>query len=87
MSQMQTAVASEGSVSEAVIESVAKAEGVPPTELAAPLYESVDPEALEKVFEASPRAGRMEGQITFPYCGYEVTVAGDGYVSVEPNGE
>ncbi|MCU4754003.1 hypothetical protein OB919_18805 [Halobacteria archaeon AArc-curdl1] len=62
---------------------VAEKEGVDPLKLSPPLYEVIDPDALDQLFASTPTAGRKEGQVTFSYNGYEVTVCGDGYVSVQ----
>lgn len=74
--------------SRAVIEAVAEAEGVSPAEIRPPAYQSlhaaVDPEALDALFamrsDGTPRPG---GAVTFPFCGYEVTVAAGGDVCLE----
>ena len=68
-------------VSQSVVETVAKAEGVSPTELTPPLYEVVDPDALDQLFAAASVGSGPE--VAFPYKGYEVTVDGNGVVSVE----
>lgn len=68
--------------SEAVVEAVADAEGVEPTDLR-PLYEVVDPDALDSLFRE--RLGRGEpalGLITFQYQGYRVQVDEDGRVTL-----
>lgn len=83
MSQTQTATPHVSNVSDKVVERIAEVEDVDPFERTPPLYEVIDPDALDQIFAATPTAGRMEGQVTFPYNGYEVTVCGDGYVSVE----
>ncbi|WP_415380458.1 HalOD1 output domain-containing protein [Halosimplex sp. TS25] len=78
MSQVQAVETNNQSVSEAVIEAVAAAEGVRPTELA-PLYDVVDPDALETVF-----AGKSSlGKVVFNYNSYEVTVDADGHVAIK----
>jgi len=59
-------------VSEAVLVAVAAREGVPEAELDPPLYEAIDPEALDAVFRDT------SGRISFEYCGYRVTVDVDG---------
>lgn len=82
MIEVQTTTAGERSVSRTVVEAVAEAEGVDPLEITSSLYEVIDPDALDRIFDATPTAGRMEGRVTFRYSGYEVTVCGDGYVSV-----
>lgn len=58
-----------------ILRAVADREGVDTTELP-PLYDVVDPDALRTVVETMD-AGRVE----FHYCGYEVTVHGDGRVT------
>ncbi|MFU8868391.1 HalOD1 output domain-containing protein [Natronococcus sp.] len=67
-----------------VVETVANAEGVDPTELEPPLYDAVDPNAIDDLFAATtaPNASR-NGQLTFRYRGYDVTVRADGTVSLE----
>lgn len=77
MGQSQIATAPE-SVSEAVVQAVADAEGIESTEVTDPLYEAVDPGALDRLFS---REG-IAGQVMFSYNGYEVTVSGEGAVSV-----
>lgn len=72
-----------GDVAIEVVEKVAEAEGIDPVELTSPLYEVIDPDALNNIFAATPTADRVDGQVTFPYHGYEVTVRSDGSVSVD----
>ncbi|WP_435179955.1 HalOD1 output domain-containing protein [Halorussus sp. AFM4] len=86
MSNVQTATAGDRSVCQSVVEAVAEAEGVEPEELD-PLYEVIDPDALEELFAPTATTGRMEGRVVFTYAGHEVTVCGDGYVSVEARDE
>lgn len=83
MSHLQTAVVENTTLSQAVVEAVAEAEGTEPVELTPPLYKAVDPDALDELFAATRTEGRMAGEVTFSYKGYEVTACGDGYVSVE----
>ena len=63
----------EGSVSMAVIETVASVKDVGPAELEA-LDQSVDPEALETVFEDRGTKSRREGLLRFSYEGFQVDV-------------
>jgi hypothetical protein len=68
---------------ERVLQRVADAEGTEPSELEEPLYEAVDPDALETLFESvEDGPHREEGKVRFPYQGYEVTVHAEGDVSV-----
>lgn len=87
MSQVQSATAVSNDVSRTVVEAVAEAKGIDPLELTPPLYEVIDPDALDQVFAASQTNGRMNGQVTFSYNEYEVTVCGDGYISVKERDE
>lgn len=64
-----------------IIESVADTTNVSPRELSTPLYNVVDPEALERVFAGESAVG----EVVFNYHGCEVTVSSDGTVSVERN--
>lgn len=65
------------SPSAAVLEAVAAAEGCEPTDLNVPLYECVDPDALDAIV-SSPLSGRVR----FVYHGYELAVDGNGDVTV-----
>lgn len=87
MNQAQTAVADGSTLSQPVVEAVAEAKGSDPLDLKPPLYEAIDPDALENIFVATPTNGRTEGQVTFFYSGCEITVCGDGYISVEEQDE
>lgn len=78
--------------SRAVVEAVAEAEGVSPAELLPPEYEPlgavVDPDALDALFaDRSNGTTRPSGNVSFPYCGYEVTVERDGTVTLEESTE
>lgn len=66
-------------LSEAVISSVAAHKGIEATELP-PLYDVLDPDALDALFETS--SGRADGAVTFVYAGCTVECASDGSVDV-----
>lgn len=69
--------------SAAVVEAVAEAEDISPAEVRPPLYEAVDPDALDDLFAArSTLTDRSGGYVIFPFCGYEVTVYGNGDVTL-----
>lgn len=68
------------SLSEAVLDEVAEHEGVPPESLDQPLYDVIDPEALDMLFRGDT------GYITFEYHGYVVSVGHSGDVSLESTG-
>lgn len=61
----------------AVVEAVAAEEGCEPTELPVPLYEYVDPEALD-AFVASATGAR----VSFAYGKYEVAIDDRGVTVV-----
>jgi hypothetical protein len=67
---------SDGTLSYAVIESVAAREGVDPLHLDEPLYETVNPDALDSLFRGST------GSVVFEFHGYIVTVDSDGDVDL-----
>jgi len=67
-------------VSLLVLDAVADAEGVSAAELPSPLYQIVDPEALDQLYEPSPE---VSTQLTFTYMGHTVDVTPDGRVSVD----
>ncbi|WP_162224465.1 HalOD1 output domain-containing protein [Halorussus amylolyticus] len=80
MATPRSAVDTNESVSKSIVETVAEVEGVSPTELTPPLYDVVDPDALDQLF--APASNRSDSRVVFFYNGYEVTVDGDGSVSV-----
>lgn len=82
MVKAQTATATVDTVINEVVETVAKAEDVDPLELTPPLYEVIDPDALESLFANN----RVLGKVIFNYAGYEVSVFSDGDVSVKSHG-
>lgn len=74
-------------ISERVIEQVAATTNSDPIDLE-PLFSRVDPDALDSLFSngAGPTV-RTQGQLTFPMAGCDVTVAADGTIDVEPQGD
>ena len=69
-----------GEISETVVITVAEATGVDPLELE-PLYEVVDPDALNRLFRSAP--GFVE--VSFRMANCEVVVHCDGEVVVTPS--
>lgn len=63
-----------------IVEAIADREGVRPEELDPPLYEVIDSDALNSLFGNDGDDAR----VVFTYAGYEVTVSGDGEVSLTP---
>lgn len=80
----QTVVRENENLSQLVVEALANAEGVPPAKLDPPLFEVIDPDALNRLFADTPSAARLNGRVAFDYNDYRVFVEEDGYVSVEP---
>lgn len=75
------------SLSHAVVEAVAEAEGVDPVALRTPLYEAIDPDALDAVFESADESPPLDGRVFFEYYGYTVAVASDGTVALTDEDE
>lgn len=63
--------------SQAVLAAVAEREGVSRLELETPLFEAIDPDALNSLF----RDTRV--QVTFEYAGYIVTLDESGDVELD----
>lgn len=74
-------------VSTAVVTAVAEAEGCPPTDLAPPLHDAVDPEALDRLFGGDRSRAGAGPRVSFAYYGYEVRVGGPDDVVVRPADE
>lgn len=71
------------SLSTAVIEAVSERAGEAPSGLP-PLYETVDPDALDCLFEpVSTGIPRQGGVVEFPYAGYRVRISSDGGIDIE----
>ena len=68
-------------LSQSVVDAVARAEGVDPLDLEVALYEVVDPDALDALFQTE--CGAVEGRVEFEYYGYDVTVTASGRVSLD----
>lgn len=69
------------SLSEPVMEAIAAAENVEPGEVSTPLYDVIDPDALDALFRDT------NGSVTFTYRDYEVTVDDSGHVAVLPSND
>ena len=70
---------SKRSLSTEVIRAIAAEEGVDALELSPPLYDVIDPDALDALFH------NTSGRIAFEYRGYTVTVTSEGTVTTEPS--
>ena len=74
----------ERTVVETVVTALADAKGVAVRDIETPLYEVVDTDALEQIFEPSGRGLARIGQVVFTVDGYEITVHGTERVVVTP---
>lgn len=69
-----------------IIDAIADALDVSPTEVVPRISESVDPDALERILRPLPDGTEREGHLTFFLMDYRITVFGDGTVRiVEPS--
>ncbi|MFP8954288.1 HalOD1 output domain-containing protein [Natrialbaceae archaeon A-arb3/5] len=75
------------SLSFEVIAAIAEKEGVDPTDIEPPeyqsLYDAINPEALDSLF--APRVDgttRTNGRVEFTFCEYHISVTSDGNVVV-----
>ncbi|MFB6207533.1 MAG: HalOD1 output domain-containing protein [Haloglomus sp.] len=57
-----------------VVETVASHEGIAPNEFSTPLYEVIDPEALDALVEGCESRGTGPLEVAFEYQEYEVRV-------------
>lgn len=70
-------------LSEAVVEAIAANSELDALEIAdefGPLYDVIDPSALDSLFRPTGTADRSVGCVTFEYAGYRVTVDHTGWV-------
>lgn len=82
--RVQHDLSGDRSLSATVTVAVADAAGVEPSDIPEHLYDVVDPEALDRLFQ--PRddgTTRKGGRLTFSLDGHHVTVASDGTVTVQ----
>lgn len=68
-------------ISETVVDAVADAKDVDPLDLD-PLYDAIDPDALDSLFGRSAGSGGSLTELRFAMAGCEVLVHGDGEVVV-----
>lgn len=86
MSRNETATGTDD-LSTAVIQAIADHEGVRAEDLERPLYDAIDPEALNRLFPSRENAPEPSpGTVSFSYNGYDVHVTSEGDVSVSDSG-
>jgi hypothetical protein len=68
---------------EAVLRALSAVEGVEPTEIDPPLYETVDPDALDRLL-GDPVVGDPGGVVVVRFCvsGYRVVIKNNGEVTI-----
>lgn len=72
-----------GGVCHEIVTKVGSAIDESPTDLDPPLYEVIDPDALEQLFAGcDDHSDQQIGQVTFMYCECQVTVCSSGEVNV-----
>ncbi|WP_254611697.1 HalOD1 output domain-containing protein [Haloterrigena gelatinilytica] len=72
------------SLSIRVVREVAAHDGVDPMDLSPPLFHSVDPAALDALFEPTSTDDARAGRVTFAYDGKRIAVDSDGEVTIDP---
>lgn len=71
-------------LSTSVIEAIADHKGVDPTALEPPLFDAVDPDALDSLFtNGEDTPAETTGHVTFAYNGIEVQVTNTGDVRID----
>lgn len=76
-------IAMDQSLCQVVVETVAAAEGVDPCDLERSLFDVIDPDALEALFQVTNAGHRRTGTVTFEFCGHTVVVSSDGTVVLD----
>jgi hypothetical protein len=65
-----------------VVEAIARREGVSATELSPPLYEAINPDALDALLSRDSARENGSIEISFEYLGYDVSVESGDVVEV-----
>lgn len=78
-----TSVCHSGDISNTVVTAVARAKGVDVLDLD-PLYDAVDPDALNRLFDADGPDRSNALELSFSMAGCDVLVRGEGEVVVTP---
>jgi Halobacterial output domain 1 len=75
--------ATEPSIAFLILEAITAREEVDPDDCP-PLYDVIDPDALDNLFAPTQAGSERHGKVIFQYCGYHVTVSGDRAISLDP---
>ncbi|SIR73331.1 HalOD1 output domain-containing protein [Natronorubrum thiooxidans] len=73
------------SVSVAIVTAVASYRNVVSTELP-PLYEWIDPDAVDALFEPTRTGGPRHGRLEFSYAGHEIVLECDDRLTITVDG-
>ncbi len=76
----QLAPDSSYTVSERVVHAIADRKGVSPLDISSPLFDAIDPDALDRLYDD----GRTGVTTEFEYLDYLVTVGGSGRIELTP---
>lgn len=71
-------------VSTTVVHALADVMDVGVTDTGFALYDSIDPDALDRIFAATPAGRRRPGHVAFAVEGYRVTVYSGGQIVITP---
>lgn len=71
-------------VTDKIVTHISGRKDTAPEDLAPPLYEAIDPEAIAQLFQPTHH-GQRRGQLTFTYHGYTVEIASDGDIQIYPD--
>jgi len=79
MKQVETEKADNGTLTRSIVEAVTEAKDVTYEELSPPLYEVIDTDALNQLFDQK----LSRGKVVFNYNACEISVFSDGYITVK----
>lgn len=71
-------------LSESVVRALADAKDMEPDRIAECIYDAIDPDALDRLFEPVGEAKRQDAQLSFHVDRYEVVVQGGELIEVRP---
>lgn len=83
MRTVQAESVEEDPISQTVVKAVAEAKEEDPIELTPPLYDVIDPDALDRLFADED----TQGTLVFTYNNCEVSVFAAGYVLIDTHGD
>ena len=72
----------EETVSIAIVDAIADMESTTAADVEPPLYEAVDPDALDRLFAPTDGSQRITGRVRFEYGSYDVSVSSAGLVRI-----